>query len=53
MTASWIVVVLGIIVSSFGWYITPGAWGYGLFGFGMAHIVLGIIDMFRFSPNHR
>ncbi|WP_282941930.1 hypothetical protein [Paenibacillus sp. RC67] len=52
MTASWIVVLLGIIVSSIGWFFTPHAWGYGLLGFGLAHIVLGIVDMFRFSPDH-
>ncbi len=52
MTASWVVVVLGIIVCSLGWYLTPNAWGYGILGFGLAHIVLGIVDMFRFSPDH-
>ncbi|WP_169733339.1 hypothetical protein [Paenibacillus durus] len=49
MTVSWIVIILGIIVSLLGYYLTPGAWGYGILGFGLAHIVLGILDMFR-SP---
>ncbi|MEK3786658.1 MULTISPECIES: hypothetical protein [Paenibacillus] len=47
MTVSWIVTGLGIIVSLLGYYLTPNAWGYGILGFGLAHIVLGILDMFR------
>ncbi|MBW4083316.1 hypothetical protein [Paenibacillus sp. S150] len=47
MTVSWIVTGLGIIVSLLGYYLTPGAWGYGILGFGLAHIYLGILDMFR------
>ncbi|MFH5183240.1 hypothetical protein ACHHV8_11735 [Paenibacillus sp. TAB 01] len=51
MTANWIVIIVGIAVSFLGWYLTPHAWGYGLFGFGLAHIILGIIDMFRFASD--
>lgn len=51
MTVSWIVTGLGIIVSLLGYYLTPNAWGYGILGFGLAHIVLGVLDMFR-QPNH-
>ncbi|WP_164821457.1 hypothetical protein [Paenibacillus koleovorans] len=47
MATSWVVVILGIIVSLLGWYLTPNAWGYGILGFGLAHIVLGILNMFR------
>jgi hypothetical protein len=47
MTTSWIVTCLGVIVCLLGWYLTPSAWGYGIFGFGLAHIVLGLLDMFR------
>lgn len=49
MTASWILAGLGVIVSLIGWYMTPSAWGYGIFGFGLAVLVLGLLDMFR-SP---
>lgn len=49
MTVSWIVTVFGIIVSLLGYYLTPSAWGYGILGFGLAHIVLGVLDMFRTS----
>lgn len=49
---SWIVLVLGIIVSLLGWYLIPDAWGYGIFGFGLAHILLGIADMLR-HPSER
>ncbi|EHS57941.1 hypothetical protein P4H71_16315 [Paenibacillus kribbensis] len=47
MTVSWIVTGLGIIVSLLGYYLTPSAWGYGILGFGLAHILLGVLDMFR------
>jgi hypothetical protein len=47
MTTSWIVAGIGIIVSLIGYYLIPNAWGYGILGFGLAHIVLGILNMFR------
>lgn len=47
MTISWIVTGLGVIVSLLGWFLTPDAWGWGILGFGLAHIVLGLLDMFR------
>ncbi|GAA3406514.1 hypothetical protein ACFFNY_24225 [Paenibacillus hodogayensis] len=47
MTTSWVVTVLGVIVALIGWYLAPNAWGYGILGFGLAHIVLGVLDMFR------
>jgi hypothetical protein len=53
MTISWIVTGLGVVVSLLGWYLTPDAWGYGIFGFGLAHIVLGILDMFRDPTSSR
>jgi hypothetical protein len=49
MTTGWIVAGLGVVVSLIGWYLTTNAWGYGLLGFGLAQVVLGILDMFR-SP---
>jgi hypothetical protein len=47
MGTSWVVTILGVIVSLLGWYMTPIAWGYGILGFGLAFIVLGILGMFR------
>lgn len=47
MTVNWILVSLGIIVSLLGYYLIPHAWGYGILGFGLAHIMLGILSMFR------
>lgn len=44
---SWIVIGLGVIVAAVGWLFVAGIWGAGLVGFGLAHIVLGIIDLFR------
>lgn len=47
MAVSWIVTAIGVVVSILGWYLTPYSWGYGIFGFGLAWIVLGILDMVR------
>lgn len=46
-TTSWIVVGLGIVVVLLGYYIGGPTFGNILIGFGAAHIVLGILDMFR------
>lgn len=45
-TTSWVVVGIGIVVSLIGWYMT-GMLGSGIMGFGLAWILLGILDMFR------
>ncbi|MGG3279644.1 hypothetical protein [Paenibacillus solani] len=47
MTVNWIVFGLGMIVSLLGYYLIPNDWGYGILGFGLAHILLGILSMFR------
>lgn len=46
---SWIVIGLGAAVSLLGWSLMPNNWGYGVFGFGLAHVFLGCLDMFRQS----
>lgn len=46
ITTSWIVVGLGIVVSLVGWFI-GGRLGAGVLGFGLAHIVLGLLDTAR------
>lgn len=38
---------IGIVISLVGYYFIPTAWGYGELGFGIAFILLGILDMFR------
>ena len=53
MTTSWIVAGLGVLVSLLGWFLMPNAWGYGILGFGLAHIVLGVLDMFRHTDKAR
>ncbi|MHA6529184.1 hypothetical protein [Paenibacillus sp. BAC0078] len=53
MTVSWIITALGIIVSLLGYYLIPGAWGYGILGFGLAHVLLGILGMFRAPARSR
>lgn len=53
MTTSWVVTIVGVVVSLLGWYLTPNAWGYGILGFGLACIVLGILDMFREPARQR
>ncbi|UHA73871.1 hypothetical protein [Paenibacillus sp. 481] len=47
MAVSWVVTCLGVVVSLLGYYLTPSVWGYGILGFGLAHIALGVLDMFR------
>lgn len=42
-TGLW-VALLGIIVSYIGWAIIPGDFGAGVLGFGLAHIILGLLD---------
>lgn len=42
-TGLW-VALLGIIVSYIGWSVIPGELGAGVLGFGLAHIVLGLLD---------
>ncbi|ACX66340.1 hypothetical protein V4V36_02890 [Paenibacillus lautus] len=51
MTVNWIIFGLGVIVSLLGYYLIPSSWGYGILGFGLAHILLGILSMFR-RPVH-
>lgn len=51
VTVNWIIFGLGVIVSLLGYYLIPSDWGYGILGFGLAHILLGILSMFR-RPVH-
>lgn len=53
MATSWIVTGAGIVVSLLGYYLIPGVLGYGVLGFGLAHILLGVLDMFRASARVR
>jgi hypothetical protein len=52
-TTSWIVVGLGAVVSLIGQMSRPGELGAGILGFGLAHIVLGILDMLRPTVRQR
>lgn len=45
-TTSYIVAGLGVIITLIGWYVGD-LWGAGIMGFGIASIVLGILDMLR------
>ncbi|MBU4533846.1 MAG: hypothetical protein U1D96_02960 [Eubacteriales bacterium] len=47
ITTSWIVVGIGVIVSLIGWLVIGGTLGAGILGFGLAWVLLGILDMFR------
>jgi hypothetical protein len=51
-TTSWTVVVIGIIVSLVGYYFIRGTFGAGVLGFGLAWIVLGLLDFARPSVRH-
>lgn len=46
-TTSWVVTILGVIVSLVGYFMLPGEFAAGVLGFGLAHIVLGLLDMVR------
>lgn len=52
-TTSWIVVGLGAVVALIGQMSRPGELGAGILGFGLAHIVLGILDMMRPTVRQR
>ncbi|WP_169736185.1 hypothetical protein [Caldanaerobius polysaccharolyticus] len=45
-TTSWVVAGIGAVVTAIG-YMTGGTIGAGITGFGLAHVVLGTLDMFR------
>lgn len=49
-TTSWLVTGLGAAVTKLGFKI-KGPIGAGLKGFGLAHMLLGTLDMFR--PSRR
>ncbi len=44
---SWYVVVVGIIITVIGVAMVRGTFGAGVTGFGIATIVLGLLDMAR------
>jgi len=46
-TTSWVVTILGVIVTAIGYFMLPGEFAAGVLGFGLAHIVLGLLDMLR------
>ncbi|HEX6971894.1 MAG TPA: hypothetical protein VF234_06725 [Limnochordia bacterium] len=46
-TTSWIVTGLGVLVSGIGYSLIPSRFGYGVLGFGLAHVVLGALDFLR------
>ncbi|WP_350342624.1 hypothetical protein PRVXH_001001 [Proteinivorax hydrogeniformans] len=49
-STSYVVVGLGVIVSLLGWFMR-GELGAGILGFGLAHIVLGLLDTARPTVN--
>ncbi|NLW06394.1 MAG: hypothetical protein GX039_00190 [Clostridia bacterium] len=50
-TTSWVVAGLGIVATAIGSRLVKGRFGAGVTGFGMAHLLLGALDMFRPSIN--
>lgn len=46
-TTSWVVTGLGAAVSGVGAMTLKKKWGAGIFGFGLAHIALGLLDLLR------
>lgn len=46
-TTSYIVAGIGVAVTALGWSLLPSQWGTGIMGFGLAHVVLGLLDTLR------
>lgn len=48
-TTSWAVTGLGAVVTTLGWVLRPRSRkaSSGIMGFGLAHLVLGLLDMVR------
>ena len=46
-TTSYAVAGLGVAVTALGWSLLPDLWGAGILGFGLAHIILGLLDTLR------
>lgn len=46
-TTSLAVTGVGTAVSGVGAALLKSKWGAGILGFGLAHVVLGLLDMFR------
>jgi hypothetical protein len=44
---SWAVTGLGAAVSGLGAVALKKRWGLGILGFGLAHVVLGLLDLAR------
>jgi hypothetical protein len=47
ITTSLVVAGVGTLVSSFGATQMKQKWGAGILGFGLAHVVLGLLDLAR------
>lgn len=50
-TTSWVVTSLGAVVSGLGATMRRSRLGTGILGFGLAHVVLGMLDMLRPTVN--
>ncbi|NPV70394.1 MAG: hypothetical protein HPY55_07090 [Firmicutes bacterium] len=46
-TTSWTVIAIGAAVSGIGYTLLPSNFGAGVLGFGLAHVVLGALDLLR------
>ena len=46
-TTSWTTVGVGAVVSAVGQMMHTSQLGAGILGFGLAHVVLGLLDMAR------
>ncbi|HEY8345112.1 MAG TPA: hypothetical protein VIL66_07980 [Bacillota bacterium] len=44
-TADWVVIGLGALVSALGYSFLPMKWAWFVLGFGVAHILLGALDL--------
>lgn len=49
-TTGWLVTGLGAVVSGLGATMRQSRLGTGILGFGLAHVVLGVLDLLRPLP---
>jgi|Deesub1362A_J573_1020465.scaffolds.fasta_scaffold00044_20 hypothetical protein len=47
MNLTWIVLIVGAVVALAGWFLVGGLFGAGVLGFGLAAVILSLLDFIR------
>ncbi|MBE0466316.1 MAG: hypothetical protein IBX71_03725 [Candidatus Desulforudis sp.] len=48
---TWVVLIIGAIVALAGWFLIGGLLGAGVLGFGVAAVILSLLDFLRPTIN--